>query len=260
VPRAQVVVYVTREHPVSGADQLLVFGESAPLVPKGSVNAAETIEDAARRTVLEATGIESRLLRELGQDAGSRFVQSGPDGPTPDEWEHRSVRCRWIPVGTELSGDRGAFLPALLRRRVVAYVTRECDGRTELLTIEHRDLPEAGVQVPAGRVDHGENLVRAVRREVAEETGLDDTRVIRRLPGFEAEYESAHESHGFHLVAEAETPDTWEHEVRGEGSDAGLVYVCSWLPLSLDLRLWNGRDPMLRHLPIEGKTGAMPCS
>jgi 8-oxo-dGTP pyrophosphatase MutT (NUDIX family) len=89
-----------------------------------------------------------------------------------------------------------------------------------------------------------------VHREVAEETGLDNARVGRRLPDFEAEYESPHESHGFHLVAETETPDGWEHEVHGEGSDAGLVYVCRWLPLTLDLRLWNTRDPMLRHLPI----------
>jgi len=260
VAPAQVVVYVTREHPVSGADQLLVCGESPGVVPKGSVEAAETVEDAARRAALEATGIKTRLLRELGEDAVSRFVQSGPDGPTPDEWEHESVQCRWIPVRTELPGDAGAFLRALVRQRLVAYVTRERDGRSELLTIEHRDMPEEGVQVPAGRVDAGEDLERAVHREVAEETGLDNARVVRKLPNFEAEYESPHESHGFYLVAEAETPDTWEHEVRGEGSDAGLVYVCRWLPLSLDLRLWNGRDPMLRHLPIEGKTGAMPRS
>jgi hypothetical protein len=99
-----------------------------------------------------------------------------------------------------------------------------------------------------------------VHRDVAEETGLDNARVVRKLPDFEAKYESPHESHALHLVAEAETPDTWEHEVRGEGSDAGLVSVCRWLPLSLDLRLWNGGDPMLRHLPIEGKTGATPRS
>jgi ADP-ribose pyrophosphatase YjhB (NUDIX family) len=210
--------------------------------------------------VLQATGIKTRLIRKLGEDAVSRFVQSGPDGPTPDEWEYESVRCRWIPVRTELPGDAGAFLPALVRQRVVAYVTREREGRSELLTIEHKDMPDAGVQVPAGRVDPGEDLERAVHREVAEETGLDNARVVRKLPDFEAEYESPHESYGFHLAAEAETPDTWDHEVRGEGSDAGLVYVCRWLPLSLDLRLWNGRDPMLQYLPIEGKTGAMPRS
>jgi hypothetical protein len=41
VAPAQVVVYVTREHPVSGADQLLLCGGFMGVVPKGSVEAAE---------------------------------------------------------------------------------------------------------------------------------------------------------------------------------------------------------------------------
>ena len=257
MPRPQVVVYVTREHPVSGADQLLVFDvvdrpELMTVIPAGEINPKEGIEDSARRHVRESAGIETRLVRELGSAGASRFVQAVPLDPAPDEWEHEGLRCRWAPVRSEVRGERGAFLEAILRQRVVAYVTRERGGPTELLTIEHKNMPEEGVQVPAGRVDHGEDLVRAVHREVAEETGLDDVRVVRKLPGFEAEYESPHESHAFHLVAEAETPDTWEHEVRGEGADAGLVYVCRWLPLTVDLRLWNGRDPMLQQLPVQG--------
>jgi 8-oxo-dGTP pyrophosphatase MutT (NUDIX family) len=90
-----------------------------------------------------------------------------------------------------------------------------------------------------------------VHREVAEETGLNDVRIVRKLPDFEAPYESPHESHAFHLVGESETPEAWEHEVLGEGSDAGLFYLCRWLPLTLDLRLWNDQDPMLQHLPVQ---------
>ena len=255
--RPQVVVYVTREHPVSGADQLLVFDvadrpELMTVIPGGEFDPEEALDEAARREVRESAGIETRLVRELGSAGASRFVQAVPLDAAPDEWEHGDLRCRWAPVRSEVRGDRGAFLPAILRERVVAYVTRERGGQTELLTIEHEDMPEEGVQVPAGRVDHGEDLVRAVHREVAEETGLDDVQVVRRLPHFEAEYESPHESHAFHLVAETEMPDTWAHEVHGEGADAGLVYVCRWLPLTLDLRLWNARDPMLQHLPVQG--------
>lgn len=242
--RARVVVYVTREHPVTGADQLLVFDSAE--VPTGEVDPGEPIDEAASRCVREWAGIETRLGRELGSAGGTRYVQALPLASAPDDWEHRGARCRWVPMGREVGG---AFLPAVFRQRVVAYVTRERDGRTELLTIEHKEMPEAGIQVPAGRVDPGEDLEQAVLREVAEETGLDNLRLVRKLPEFEAEYENPHESHAFHLVAETETPDTWEHEVHGEGSDAGLVYVCRWLPLTPDLRLWNGRDPMLRHLP-----------
>jgi ADP-ribose pyrophosphatase YjhB (NUDIX family) len=240
----RVVVYVTREHPVSGADQLLVVDHAE--VPVGEVDTDEAIDDAVSRWVREWAGIETRFARELGWDGGTLYVQASPLASAPDDWKHGDAWCRWVPVRGAASG---AFLPTLFRQRVVAYVTQERHGRTELLTIEHRDMPEAGVQVPAGRVDPGEDLEQAVLREVGEETGLDNLRLFRTLPEFEAEYENPYESHAFHLVAETETPDAWEHEVRGEGSDAGLVYVCRWLPLTPDLRLWNGRDPMLRHLP-----------
>jgi ADP-ribose pyrophosphatase YjhB (NUDIX family) len=46
--------------------------------------------------------------------------------------------------------------------RVVAYVTRG----DELLVFEHRDHPEEGTQVPAGRLDPGEALEEGLAREL----------------------------------------------------------------------------------------------
>ena len=53
--------------------------------------------------------------------------------------------------------------------KVTAFVTRECNGVKELLLFRH---PRAGVQIPAGTVEDGENPETAVKREVYEETGL----------------------------------------------------------------------------------------
>jgi 8-oxo-dGTP diphosphatase len=209
------------------------------------VAADETIQAAAERVVRRATGIEIRVLRNVGERAGIHFLQATPAGPTPD-------RCRWVQVRRELelAGDAGAFIDAIARRRVVAYVTREHEGRTELLTIEAEQYPEEGVQVPAGRIDHWETLEEGLRRELAEETGLTGVRVVRELPDFECTYETFYENHAFHLVAEEETPQAWRHRIHGEGVDSGLVHLCRWVPLSADLELWNEGDPMLRHLPI----------
>jgi 8-oxo-dGTP diphosphatase len=178
----------------------------------------------------------------------------------PSEWEHRKlpgeelVRCRWVELrpGLDLWGERGALIEALMRRRVVAYVTRVRNGVTELLTIEHRDYPEAELQVPAGRLEHGESLEEGLLRELAEETGLERARIVGELPDFEATYENFCENHAFHVVPEAETPDVWEHQVHGDGADSGLVHLCRWVLLKPDLPLWFEGDPMLAKLPIKG--------
>ena len=53
--------------------------------------------------------------------------------------------------------------------KVAAFVTRKRNGVKELLLFRH---PRAGVQIPAGTVEDGENPETAVKREVYEETGL----------------------------------------------------------------------------------------
>jgi ADP-ribose pyrophosphatase YjhB (NUDIX family) len=239
----RLAVYVTREHPETAHDQLLVIDGAR--VPSGDVGPAE-------RVVRTQTGVEVRIVRELGDVADNHFVQATPTGPTPDAWQHGGTRCQWVQLRAdlELSGGHAAFLPAIVRRRVVAYVTRERAGRTELLTIEAERYPEEGLQAPAGRIDHWETLEEGLLRELAEETGVTSVRVIRELPDFECTYETYYENHAFHLVADEETPQAWKHHIRGEGVDAGLVHLCRWVPLRRELELWNEGDPMLRHLPI----------
>jgi ADP-ribose pyrophosphatase YjhB (NUDIX family) len=232
-----VAVYVTREHPETAHDQLLVLDQ-------GRVPSGESAEQAVRTEA----GVEVRILRQLD----NRFVQATPTGPTPDEWTHDGTRCNWVQLrpDLELSGVDAALLREIVRSRVVAYVTRERSGRIELLTIEAEKYPEEGIQVPAGRIDHWEALEEGLRRELAEETGVTGVRVVRELPDFECTYETYYENHAFHLIAEEETPESWKHRVAGKGADSGLVHLCRWVPLTPDLELWNEGDPMLKHLPI----------
>lgn len=278
--RTRVIAYVTREHPKTALDQLLVFDALHQpgldgVIPGGGVEPGESLEDAVVREVQEETGVAVRVLRELGvaDQPGRRdpsllhktyFFQAATLEPAPEEWEHRiaeqdgsieagPVRCKWVLIrpDMELWGvNRGAYVHALVRRRVVAYVTREREGDTELLTIEAEEYPEDGVQVPAGRIDYWESLEEGLLRELDEETGLTGVRIVRELPDFECTYRTYSHNHAFHLVAEGETPDEWEHRVEGTGADSGLTHICRWLPLTPELNLWNEGDPMLRHLPI----------
>jgi 8-oxo-dGTP pyrophosphatase MutT (NUDIX family) len=134
-----------------------------------------------------------------------------------------------------------------VRKRVVAYVTRERDGATELLVFEHRDHPSAGVQVPAGRADPGETLEQTLRRELHEESGIEDAVVVRELgrPTWPEKYEN----HAFEVAVDGvDLPDAWAHEVHGKGDDAGLVFLYRWEPVRPDLELFDRRDPILEEL------------
>lgn len=177
----------------------------------------------------------------------NHFVHAVPVGPTQDEWGHGDAfRCRWIPLRADgpVFGRHGAFLPSILRKRVVAYVTQ---GR-KLLVFDH----EGTTQVPAGRVDAHESLSVGLAREVEEETGVTGLRIVRELAGpdeIARLYDTAgHENHAFHAVTDTETPESWEHQVTGTGMDSRLVMRCRWASLDEPLLLWGRPDPLVERV------------
>ncbi len=72
-------------------------------------------------------------------------------------------------------------------QKVTAFIIRERNGVKELLVFKH---PTAGVQIPAGTVEKGEDIETAVRRETYEETGLQFVEIENYLGCFENELEN----------------------------------------------------------------------
>jgi ADP-ribose pyrophosphatase YjhB (NUDIX family) len=145
----------------------------------------------------------------------------------------------------ELAHDGHAGHPP--RIRVAAYVIR-WRPRPELLVFDHVDVPEAGPQVPAGGVHPGEDLARAVVREVFEETGMAGIVVIRALTTEDKPHPETRQPRRttyFHLRAPADAPDAWIHHVLGTGSDAGMAFACGFRPLPLPRSLADDQDAWL---------------
>lgn len=71
-------------------------------------------------------------------------------------------------------------------QKVTAFIVRERGGVKELLVFKH---PTAGIQIPAGTVEKGEDIETAVKRETYEETGLQFVEIENYLGCFENELE-----------------------------------------------------------------------
>lgn len=126
-----------------------------------------------------------------------------------------------------------ATLPVKIK--AIAYVTHA----SRLLVFEHADFPEAGIQVPAGTVEDGEDPTTAVLREAFEETGLSgltlnaflgSDRVDMRRHG----RDEIHERHFFHLRAPVDVPLRWRHlEMDASDGSGPLRFDFYWVALTV---------------------------
>ena len=139
-----------------------------------------------------------------------------------------------------------------VRRRVACYITRDGGDGLELLVLDHAedDDPDqpSGTQIPAGGMLPFEGIEDAAAREAAEETGLTGLTFVDQLGGTEValgEPGGPSVTTYVHLSAGPESPASWEHQVTGEGGDAGMTFVCRWEPLPLGFELAGGQGVYL---------------
>lgn len=117
--------------------------------------------------------------------------------------------------------------------KVLAYITREKNDNIELLVFNHKDHPEAGLQVPGGTVEESERLVDAIYREIKEETGIvqEHLTFIKKL--FTYNYvpinkDIIYERNFFHFNYLGEQ-NVWDQLVLCDGEDDGLTFQFHWV-------------------------------
>ena len=139
-------------------------------------------------------------------------------------------------------------------KKVIAYITRERDGKAQLLVFTHPHNPEAGLQVPAGTIEQDEEPEVAVLREGFEETGLSTLQVVRKLGVFDycnPDTSMLNERHVFHLRLMGTLPEAWEWLETGGGSvpdSEGHLFSFYWTGLDKPVDLAGDQGLYLRYL------------
>ena len=141
----------------------------------------------------------------------------------------------------------------VMRPRVAAYVIRRRGDGMELLVLDHEGIPEVGTQVPAGGIRPTESRKEAVLREVKEETGLKNVRVVTEVGIIESPHPvSGQPRRTSYWVLEAaeELPSRWRHVVASDDGDDAMVFLCRWELLPLEVALADDQGSLLAQLPL----------
>ena len=94
---------------------------------------------------------------------------------------------------------------------------------------EHKDNPDAGLQVPGGTIEKDELLLDALYREIEEETGIyrDDLVLkgkVNKTNYFPENRNIVYERNIFHVEFIGDKDAGWEHRVIGGGEDDGMTF------------------------------------
>lgn len=116
-------------------------------------------------------------------------------------------------------------------QKVLIYVVQN----KKLLVFRQPEFPEAGIQVPAGTVQEGEDIEDAALRELEEETGKSSFTIFSYL-GVVNDYmhpikNELQTRHFFQIESRETLPERWTHEETHNDEKPAITFEFFWIPL-----------------------------
>ncbi|WP_281657804.1 NUDIX domain-containing protein [Halobacillus sp. Cin3] len=131
--------------------------------------------------------------------------------------------------------------------KVYGYITRFYKEKPQVLVFQH-SVPEAGIQIPKGTVNPGEDPLHAVVREMVEETGLTSVYVEKLLAVDKwMNTDSKQHKRYFYQLNTTELKDNWAHHPIGGREERGLTFHFFWISSEEEVSLIRGHGDYL-HL------------
>ena len=135
----------------------------------------------------------------------------------------------------------------MTKKKAIVYVVKD----RKLLVFRHVDFSyeEVGIQVPAGTIDEGEEPEAAALRELQEETGYTDFKIISLLGtatyDMHPQKQEIHERFFFLAESIGALPERWESQEDHDGKVPPTRFECFWIPLKRGHILSAGQGAFL---------------
>lgn len=137
-----------------------------------------------------------------------------------------------------------------LKKKVFGYIVQQSeDGEWSLLV--YLCVPGVPFRLVGGNVDPGEELMDALHREIAEESGLNDLTFIKKLGTqryYKAFIDANVERHDYLLLSNKRLPRSWEHVCSSDGEDNGEVFKYQWITID---ELDRVHEEFRLHIQVE---------